>query len=456
MIFVIFYAIVEVRKFLHFLIVRNANYHRNEESSMASADLKPPYTPFPEQVYSLDELEQILTAFQVCTGLHIHLADNGGNILLSIGKTAPYCTIVEKIIRTGEPCQQEKLRANRQAGTMGSSYFFTCHAGAYNIAFPITNRRQQYGVVIAGPFLLEEPDEAMTRTFQQKHHLSEHDVSALDACAKTIPVISPVHATQISNLLSYLVGGYLRGTKEMMRAGSERLMQQSRISEALQNYKNLTPAAQKSYPIQLENTLIARTKRADTIGARLALNELLGFLLLYESYEIDKLKIRVIELCALLSRAAIDRDGDAERILDLNEKLIREISSTGDFNEICYILSDNIDVFTEQFIESDQHHSAITHAIRYLSNHYSEAVTLASAAKSAGVHPSYLSALFRKVTGLTFKDYLNQIRVEHALELLKNTDYPIMEIAISCGFNDQSYFTKVFKKQTGMTPRQFR
>ncbi|MBQ9063286.1 MAG: PocR ligand-binding domain-containing protein [Eubacterium sp.] len=423
---------------------------------MAAKDQKTAYTPFPEQVYSLDELEQLLTSFKVCTGLHVHLADNGGNVLLAVGDPAPYCTAVTEILQTEEPCRQERLLANRQAGTMGSAYFYTCHAGACNIAFPIVNRRQQYGVVIAGPFLLEEPDAAMTRPLQQKHRLSGHAPERLAACAQKIPVISPVHATQISNLLSYLVGGYLRGTREMMRAGSERLLQQSRISEALQNYKNLTPAAQKSYPIQLENTLLARTRRADTTGARLALNDLLGFLLLYESYEIDKLKIRVIELCALLSRAAIERDGDAERILDLNEKLIREINETGDFNEICYILSDNIDVFTEQFIESDQHHSAITHAIRYLSVHYSEPVTLAGAARSAGVHPSYLSSLFRKVTGLTFKDYLNQIRIEHALELLKNTDYPIMEIAISCGFNDQSYFTKVFKKQTGMTPRQFR
>ena len=423
---------------------------------MAATDKNTLYTPFPEQVYSLDELEQILTAFQICTGLHVHLADNGGKILLSIGEPAHYCSVIQEFLQTDSICQQEKLRANRQAGTMGSAYFFSCHAGAYNIAFPIINHTQQYGVVIAGPFLLEEPDEAMVRSLERRHKLNAEQLYTLAQCARTVPVLSPVHATQISNLLSYLVGGYLRGSKEMMRAGRDRLLQQARISESIQNYKNLKPEAQRSYPITLENNLISRTKHADTTGARLALNELLGFLLLYESYEINKLKIRVIELCSLLSRAAIERDGNTDRILELNEKLIIEISNTTDFNEICYILSDNINIFTEQFIEAEHHHSAITHAIRYLSAHYSEPVTLAQTAKSAGVHPSYLSSLFRKITGLTFKDYLNNIRIEHALELLKNTDYPIMEIAISCGFNDQSYFSKVFKKQTGMTPRQFR
>jgi AraC-like DNA-binding protein len=46
--------------------------------------------------------------------------------------------------------------------------------------------------------------------------------------------------------------------------------------------------------------------------------------------------------------------------------------------------------------------------------------------------------------------------VEEAERLLSNTDYPIIEIAVACGYSDQSYFTKVFKKYTGLTPRQYR
>ncbi|MBR2562605.1 MAG: helix-turn-helix transcriptional regulator, partial [Eubacterium sp.] len=72
------------------------------------------------------------------------------------------------------------------------------------------------------------------------------------------------------------------------------------------------------------------------------------------------------------------------------------------------------------------------------------------------LNPSYLSTLFKQVTGQTFKEYLNHVRIQEAQRLLTHTDYPIMEISIACGFSDQSYFTKVFRKYTGLTPRQYR
>jgi YesN/AraC family two-component response regulator len=57
---------------------------------------------------------------------------------------------------------------------------------------------------------------------------------------------------------------------------------------------------------------------------------------------------------------------------------------------------------------------------------------------------------------MTFKEHLNRVRIEEAARLLANTDYSVMEIAIACGYKDQSYFTKVFKKLTGLTPKQYR
>jgi len=64
--------------------------------------------------------------------------------------------------------------------------------------------------------------------------------------------------------------------------------------------------------------------------------------------------------------------------------------------------------------------------------------------------------LFKQVTGISFKEYLNKVRIEEAKSLLEHTDYSIMEIAVACGYSDQSYFTKVFKKATGITPKQYR
>ena len=85
-----------------------------------------------------------------------------------------------------------------------------------------------------------------------------------------------------------------------------------------------------------------------------------------------------------------------------------------------------------------------------------EPVTLEETAGHVGLNPAYFSTLFKQSCGSSFKEYLNMIRIEESKRLLANTDYPILDIAVSVGFEDQSYFSKVFKKYTGLTPKQYR
>ena len=77
-------------------------------------------------------------------------------------------------------------------------------------------------------------------------------------------------------------------------------------------------------------------------------------------------------------------------------------------------------------------------------------------AADAGVSPYHLSRLFKTHTGKTMRDYLNHERIEAAKELLAVSDHGIPEIASLLRFCDQSYFTLVFRRETGMTPGQYR
>ena len=72
------------------------------------------------------------------------------------------------------------------------------------------------------------------------------------------------------------------------------------------------------------------------------------------------------------------------------------------------------------------------------------------------LNPTYFSTLFKQSTGSSFKEYLNMVRIEESKRLLANTDYSIIDISLATGFEDQSYFSKVFKKFTGLTPKQYR
>jgi AraC family transcriptional regulator len=91
-----------------------------------------------------------------------------------------------------------------------------------------------------------------------------------------------------------------------------------------------------------------------------------------------------------------------------------------------------------------------------LDTRFLDVPSLGEIAAVASVHPVHLSREFRKHYDCTIGEYLRKLRVEHASRLLVNTDIPLSEIALTCGFADQSHFSATFKRTTGITPARFR
>lgn len=83
-------------------------------------------------------------------------------------------------------------------------------------------------------------------------------------------------------------------------------------------------------------------------------------------------------------------------------------------------------------------------------------LSLRNQAEKLNINSSYLSTLFKKETGATLTEYVNRKRVEHAIFLLNTTNLQIQTIAQSCGIPDVNYFTKIFKKHIGITPKDYR
>ncbi len=94
--------------------------------------------------------------------------------------------------------------------------------------------------------------------------------------------------------------------------------------------------------------------------------------------------------------------------------------------------------------------------IHYMDKHYQEKITIADLQKAASMSERNLFRHFRKVFGVSPNEYLTRIRVQHATELLLNSNKQISEIAMECGFCDSNHFGKVFRKMTGTTPKKFR
>jgi two-component system response regulator YesN len=98
----------------------------------------------------------------------------------------------------------------------------------------------------------------------------------------------------------------------------------------------------------------------------------------------------------------------------------------------------------------------IIKAKHYIENHYAENISLEIMAKQIHMNSFYFSSFFKKHTGQNFKDYLNQIRMKHALELLITTAKKTYEIAEDVGFRDYRYFSDLFNRFYGKTPAAYR
>lgn len=87
---------------------------------------------------------------------------------------------------------------------------------------------------------------------------------------------------------------------------------------------------------------------------------------------------------------------------------------------------------------------------------YSQKMTLSSLAKLASCSPSYLSREFKDATGTTIFEYIAHLRCMHAAEMLWDTDAPIQSVSSFVGYLDNNYFVKVFRKELGTTPSEYR
>lgn len=101
-------------------------------------------------------------------------------------------------------------------------------------------------------------------------------------------------------------------------------------------------------------------------------------------------------------------------------------------------------------------HWAVNAAAEYIKNNYTKNIILKDVARLHFINEKYLGYIFAKQMKISFNSYLNNIRLEHAKAMLLNTSESIIAVSLACGYQNVTYFNRVFKKITGKTPSDFR
>lgn len=173
---------------------------------------------------------------------------------------------------------------------------------------------------------------------------------------------------------------------------------------------------------------------------------------------LKKRQNRFIALCALTCERAIAAGLDENYVNELWEK----------YSKLCdeCAMAENVNALTIRlFLEftekvkkaSEKMLSASAAGVKeYVDSHLHERISISEVAESLGMNASYLNSSFKNQTGECITDYIQKTKVEEAKTLLMTREDTISEIWTDLGYYDQSHFCKIFKKHTGLTPKQYR
>lgn len=314
-----------------------------------------------------------------------------------------------------------------QTEQLGGKYVYSCQCEAvFCMAMILNDDDKKF--LTAGPFVKEDSSERINAI-----------ADMVQAVANQISMIDykRLVSKQINNDRQVQVNDYIQSVKARIMLGVNSFM---------------------PYPYDKEKKLTFAIMTGNYADARMYLNEILGHIFFASADNLDAIKIRAMELTVMISRAAIDAGADMNSVYLLNSEYINEFLKLETIDEVCFALTDILNKFTEEVFKPKQvkHVDLLSKAISYINTNYMHKISLDDVADHIYLSPSYLCKIFKEEMKMNFSTYLNNVRIEKGKILLLSEQLSITEIAILVGFCDQSYFNKVFKKVTGLTPKKYR
>ena len=113
-------------------------------------------------------------------------------------------------------------------------------------------------------------------------------------------------------------------------------------------------------------------------------------------------------------------------------------------------------LFTMTETNYDKRVEDIKTALTYIKDHYTDKIYIADLARQVSLNEQYFCRFFKKAIGRTPMEYINEYRIKQTRQLLEETDLPVTEVCLECGYNNLGNFLREFRKQTGTTPLQYR
>lgn len=399
-------------------------------------------------------LRECLESFSESTGVPVTLYSPEGKMLDEFLPEKKFCQFFPLYKNLGE-CSENRLFSMQLSYEMGEAYIYYCPAGLVHIAVPVVLASKYQACAVAGPLSMGDVDDRLLDRALDLNKTTDASLTQIALFSAKMRRFLPNQIQHLSNLL-YSIVLYSHKSWQDYEELNRRHRQQMDMGEQIQNRKQAAGTTPHTY-LELSEQLARLLMEHNEEGATRCLDELVNELVLVEGGNFDGIKLRIFELYISLARKAMENGIPQRKIFGSEFTLLNVLNGLDQLSDLTQWAREMVHFFIYDVFAGLSPVSSITsQAVTYITAHYMEKLTLRDLASRLFVSDSYLSKLFHQEMDISFNDYLNKTRIEHSIDLMQQTDLPLLEIAGMVGFDDQSYFTKVFKRTTGKTPRQYK
>jgi AraC-like DNA-binding protein/ligand-binding sensor protein len=356
------------------------------------------------------------------------------------------------------PCNDMHINGIREARYFGGTRIYMCEMGFMFWTSPLYTEGRFIGALTGSGFLGVDPEE----TAAEMHRISG-GVIPLEEIKKQLAPFSrcePGRLKALSELLLICAEHLSPDASGCHGALKRRAEQQLDLSGEILKLKEKYPEGAEGpvYPLDKERMLLTALRRGDAGEGKKILNELLAFLFFFNPDDFKYTRFRAIELAVQLFRINYGPDYAEKSLLETSSACLDHLQNAQNIEDLADTLHAVVDHVTEQIasFQGIRHVMALQKAEHFIRENFTRKISLGEIAAISGLSAPYFSTVFKEEMGENLSSYLNRLRVEKALSMLTGTDFSLSEIAGSCGFEDQSWFSKIFKHYTGISPGKYR
>lgn len=403
-----------------------------------------------------DRLCESIQSFCGISDIPVTFFSPEGQILWEHHTEGRLCSYFDLYTKQGSTCTKKLLSSIKLAAELGEAYVFVCKSGFVKIAFSLLLNGEHVGCFMAGPLVMGRLRESVISNIFTMNTINPDDYPKIILFLRSMKVHHPKEVSYLGTLLSNCILAAVTPNDGYLKVNSQ-YIEQRKIGEDLQKCKKENRAT--PYPYDLENLLIEKVRDGDIPQSITLLKRLLDEILLIEAGNLPSIKTKVLGICTILSRLAAEKSGFSQDISDAYFYDMNMLTDATSFQQLNILSLNFVESLAKSISETDYAGSSqiIKLALQNIGENYKNKISLKAVAQSLHVNPSYFSMLFKQEMGVTFTDYLMQFRIKKSCEVLaSHHNYPLVEVATLSGFDDQSYFSKVFRKIMGVTPKAYR